>query len=156
MPQDAKYAAEQANLNMKAMVDTVTLKFTGEIGQVKGNKVVPIEKNDGTEMVPEDRVLRLSFLGIKYDFKPGDEQIVPRMAAKHWMRDNLLHWENKVVFEMREKENEAQMKARLLAELKAQARQEVQEENEQEQEDQEEASGTEEAPKRKPGRPKKS
>lgn len=147
MGQDVRYAQEQAQINLKAVSDRVYLKFTGEVGQVEKNKVVPIPKDTGgskpdTEKTPADRVLRLGFLGEKFEFKPGDEKLVPRTAAKAWTLENLRHWEHKVVLVTREPENEAEMRARLLKELKA----EPVEADE---------SSPEPEEKRGPGRPKK-
>lgn len=155
MGNDVKYAEEQARINLKVVSDRVFLLFTGEVGQpdAKNKSIIPIPKDEGgskpgTEKCDPDRVLRLSFLGEKFDFKVGEEKLVPRMAAKNWMLENLRHWENKVVLVMRETETQEQMRARLLKELKAEAATEA--------EPSEEEESADEPTKRKPGRPKKS
>lgn len=117
---DGKQAAEQERINMKALQEQVYLTFTGEEGIVENGKVVP----SGNKCLP-GQVLRLGFLGNKYEFAIGDEKLVPLAAAKQWIQDSLNTWEHKVVFTMRDAEkyvaagpNEAEIRAKVEAELK--------------------------------------
>lgn len=95
---DSKHAEAQTLKNMEAMGDPVFLTFTGK----KAGVVNGIFQSTGEDVDPK-RVLRLGFLGKRYEFKVGETVEVPRKAAEAWDRENKAHWTDKVELVLEER-----------------------------------------------------